>query len=75
VDGLASEKEVLMKSPEKLLAGSPRWRVRVKEEFSADELARLQEKLEAWMQQTMPKMATRRVRHQFVMKPRHTGGV
>jgi hypothetical protein len=74
VDGLALGKEGLMKSPEKILAGPPRWRVRGKEEFTADELARLQEKLEGWLQQTMPKVAGKRSRHQFVMKPRHTGG-
>jgi hypothetical protein len=62
-----------MNSPEKNQAGSPRWQVRSKEEFSADELVRLQEKLESWMQQIMPKAATKRPRHQFVMKPRHTG--
>jgi hypothetical protein len=63
-----------MKSPEKILDGSPRWQVRGKEEFTTDELARLQEKLEEWLQQTTPKVATKRSRHQFIMKPRHTGG-
>jgi hypothetical protein len=63
-----------MKGPDKILAGSPRWHVRGKEEFTADELAQLQEKLEGWMRQTAPQVATKRLRHQFVMKPRHTGG-
>jgi hypothetical protein len=63
-----------MKRPDKILAGSPRWQVRGKEEFTADELAQLQEKLEGWMRQTAPKVATKRSRHLFVMKPRHTGG-
>jgi hypothetical protein len=73
VAGLASGKEVLMKSPEKNQAGSPRWQVRGKEEFTDDELVRLQQKLEGWMQEGLPKTATKRSRHQFVMKPRHTG--
>lgn len=74
VDGLASGKEAFMKHPEKILAGSSRWQVRGKEEFTADELARLQEKLEGWLQQTMLEMASKRPRQHFIMKPRHTGG-
>jgi hypothetical protein len=62
-----------MKSPEKNQAGSPRWQVRGKEEFTADELVRLQEKLEGWTQENMPKAAAKRQRQQFIMKPRYTG--
>ncbi len=46
----------------------PQGRVRHKEDFTPEELARLQEKLESWIQQTSPKSGTKRQRHHFVMK-------
>ena len=64
-----------MKSIVKYPEQSPRWRVRCKEDFTADELALLKEKLEGWMQQAMPKGGGRRPRHQFVMKFKRTGEV
>jgi len=42
------------------------------DEFTADELALLQAKLEGWLRQTTPKSGGKRPRHQFVMKSRHT---
>jgi len=51
---------------------SPRTRVRGMDEFTADELALLQAKLEGWLRQTTPKSGGKRPRHQFVMKSRHT---
>lgn len=54
----------LVKAPEAL----PQVRVRHKEDFTTEELARLQEKLEGWMRQTLPKSGIKRRRHPFVMK-------
>jgi len=51
---------------------SPRTRVRVMDEFTADELALLQAKLEGWLRQATPKSGGKRPRHQFVMKSRHS---
>ena len=51
----------------------PHLRVRCKEEFSADELALLQAKLEGWMRAVATKSEGKRPRHQFVMKSKHTG--
>jgi hypothetical protein len=65
----------LMKTIVKYPEESPRWRVRCKEDFTADELALLQEKLEGWIQQAMPKSGSKRPRHQFVMKSKRTGHV
>ena len=64
-----------MKSIVKYPEQSPRWRVRCKEDFTADELALLKEKLEGWIQQAMPKAGSRRPRHQFVMRSKRTGHV
>jgi hypothetical protein len=50
-------------------------RVRCKEEFSADELALLQAKLEGWMRAGAPKSDGKRPRHQFVMKAKNAGRV
>jgi hypothetical protein len=61
-----------MKSIVKYPEQSPRWRVRCKEDFSADELALLQEKLEGWIQQALPKSGSKRPRHQFVMKSKRS---
>ena len=65
----------IMKTIVKYPEESPRWRVRCKEDFTADELALLQEKLEGWIQQAMPKSGSKRPRHQFVMKSKRTGHV
>jgi hypothetical protein len=65
----------LMKTTVKYPEESPRWRVRGKEDFTADELALLQEKLRGWIQQAMPKSESKRSRHQFVMKSKRTGHV
>ena len=51
----------------------PHVRVRCKEEFTADELALLQVKLEGWMRTVATKSDSKRPRHQFVMKSKHTG--
>ena len=48
-----------------------RTRVRHKDEFTADELALLQAKLEGWVRATTAKSA-KRPRHQFVIKFKHT---
>jgi hypothetical protein len=48
-------------------------RVRCKEEFSADELALLQAKLEGWMRTVATKSEGKRARHQFVMKGKSAG--
>lgn len=53
----------------------PHVRVRCKEEFSADELALLQAKLEAWMRAVATKSESKRPRHQFVMKTKNAGRV
>jgi hypothetical protein len=62
----------MMEHTEKSLEDSPRTRVRGMDEFTADELALLQVKLEGWIRQTTPKSGSKRPRHQFVMKSRHT---
>jgi hypothetical protein len=49
----------------------PHVRVRCKEEFSADELALLQAKLEGWMRAGATKGDSKRPRHQFVMKAKN----
>jgi hypothetical protein len=46
----------------------PHVRVRCKEDFTADELALLQAKLEGWMRTVATKSEGKRSRHQFVMK-------
>jgi hypothetical protein len=51
----------------------PHVRVRCKEEFTADELALLQTKLEGWIRAVATKSEGKRPRHQFVMKSKHTG--
>jgi hypothetical protein len=51
----------------------PHVRVRCKEEFSADELALLQAKLEGWMRTVATKSEGKRPRHQFVMKAKNAG--
>ena len=53
----------------------PHVRVRCKEEFSADELALLQAKLEGWIGAVATKSDNKRPRHQFVMKSKNTGRV
>jgi hypothetical protein len=53
----------------------PHVRVRCKEEFSADELALLQAKLEGWMRAGAIKTGSKRPRHQFVMKAKNAGRV
>ena len=53
-----------LKAPEELT----RLRVRCKEDFTPEELALLQRKLEGWIQQAPPKSGIKRQRHQFVMK-------
>jgi hypothetical protein len=53
----------------------PHVRVRCKEEFSADELALLQAKLEGWMRAGATKAENKRPRHQFVMKAKNAGRV
>jgi hypothetical protein len=53
----------------------PHVRVRCKEEFSADELALLQTKLEGWIRAVATKSDSKRPRHQFVMKSKNTGRV
>jgi hypothetical protein len=49
-----------------------RARVRGKDEFTADELALLQAKLEGWIRATATKAESKRPRHQFVIKFKHT---
>jgi len=51
----------------------PHVRVRCKEEFSADELALIQTKLEGWIRAVATKSDSKRPRHQFVMKSKNTG--
>jgi hypothetical protein len=53
----------------------PHVRVRCKEEFSVDELALLQAKLEGWMRAVATRSESKRPRHQFVMKSKNTGRV
>jgi hypothetical protein len=83
--GLAVRKEMCMKRMVKPAEESetrgpvpeqvPHVRVRCKEEFSADELALLQAKLEGWMRAVATKSDSKRPRHQFVMKSKNTGRV
>jgi hypothetical protein len=47
-----------------------RWGIRSMDDFSAEELARLQEKVEAWVRQRVPHPGSNRRRSSFVMKPR-----
>jgi hypothetical protein len=82
-DGLAIGKGMFMKRMVKPLDESatrgpaqeqmPHVRVRCKEEFSADELALLQAKLEGWIRTVATKSDSKRPRHQFVMKSKNTG--
>ena len=71
----------MLKPAEESTAGGPvpgqvpHVRVRCKEEFSADELALLQAKLEAWMRAVATKSESKRPRHQFVMKAKNAGRV
>jgi hypothetical protein len=51
----------------------PHVRIRCKEEFSADELAQLQAKLEGWMRTVGTRAEGKRQRHQFVMKTKNQG--
>lgn len=51
----------------------PHVRVRCKEDFTADELALLQAKLEGWMRAVATKSEGKRPRHQFVMKSKPAG--
>ena len=53
----------------------PHVRVRCKEEFSDDELALLQAKLEGWMRAVATKTEGKRPRHQFVMRAKNSGRV
>ena len=53
----------------------PHVRVRCKEDFTADELALLQAKLEGWMRAVATKSEGKRPRHQFVMKAKNAGRV
>jgi hypothetical protein len=53
----------------------PHVRVRCKEEFSADELALLQTKLEGWIRAVATKSESKRSRHQFVMKSKNTSRI
>ena len=75
VGGEVSGRESPMKSIVKTPEESPRSRVRCKEEFTADELALLQAKLEGWMRAVATKSDSKRPRHQFVMKSKNTGRV
>jgi hypothetical protein len=84
-DGLAIRKGMLMKrmvkpTDESVTGGPaqeqmPHVRVRCKEEFSADELALLQAKLEGWIRAVATKSESKRPRHQFVMKSKNPGRV
>ena len=62
-----------MKSIVKPSEESPRSRVRCKEEFTADELALLQAKLEGWIRAVATKSDSKRPRHQFVIKFKNNG--
>jgi hypothetical protein len=73
-------KRMLKPADDAMTAGSlpgqvPHVRVRCKEEFSADELALLQAKLEGWMRTVATKSEGKRPRHQFVMKAKNAGRV
>jgi hypothetical protein len=73
VEGLVSGRELPMKSTIKISEELPRSRVRCKEEFTADELALLQAKLEGWIRAVATKSENKRPRHQFVIKFKNTG--
>jgi hypothetical protein len=73
-------KRMLKPAEESTTGGSvqgqvPHVRVRCKEEFSDDELALLQAKLEGWMRTGATKSDGKRPRHQFVMKAKNAGRV
>jgi hypothetical protein len=72
-EGPISGRELSMKSIVKPAEESPRLRVRCKEEFTADELALLQAKLEGWMRAVTTKSESKRPRHQFVIKFKNSG--
>jgi hypothetical protein len=73
IGGLVNRRNVSMKSIVKPSEESPRSRVRCKEEFTADELALLQAKLEGWIRAVATKSESKRPRHQFVIKFKNTG--
>jgi hypothetical protein len=75
IEGLVRRRDVSMKSIVKPSEESPRSRVRCKEEFTADELALLQAKLEGWIRAVATKAESKRPRHQFVIKFKNTGRV
>jgi hypothetical protein len=75
VEGLVRGRKESMMSPVKAAEELPRARVRCKEEFTADELALLQAKLEGWMRAAAPKSESQRPRHQFVIKFKNAGRV
>jgi len=70
VEGPLGGRELPMKSPTKTAEELPlpRTRVRCKEEFTADELATIQAKLEGWMRAVATKSESKRPRRQFVIK-------
>jgi hypothetical protein len=73
VEGPVRGREWSMKSIVKVAEELPRSRVRCKEEFTADELALLQAKLEGWIRAVATKSENKRPRHQFVIKFKSTG--
>jgi hypothetical protein len=73
VEGKVSGRELRMKSIVKTVEELPRSRVRCKEEFTADELALLQAKLEGWLRAVAVKSDHKRPRQQFVIKFRNSG--
>jgi hypothetical protein len=73
VEGEVSGRESPMKSIVKTAEELPRSRVRCKEEFTADELALLQAKLEGWLRAVATKSEHKRPRQQFVIKFRNGG--
>ena len=75
LEGLVRGRERSMKSIVKTAEETPRSRVRCKEEFTADELALLQAKLEGWMRAVATKSDNKRPRHQFVIKFKNAGQV
>jgi hypothetical protein len=75
VGGEVSGRESPMKSIVKTPEESPRSRVRCKEEFTADELALLQAKLEGWLRAVATRSDHKRPRQQFVIKFRNSGRV
>jgi hypothetical protein len=75
VEGQLSGRESPMKNIVKTAEELPRSRVRCKEEFTADELALLQAKLEGWVSAVATKSGNKRPRQQFVIKFRNSGRV